>query len=213
MKNKPKLEVKDLGKAGVTVKGVVEKTVDDSDEMMELFNEGNKYRVVHATAMNAESSRSHSVFTIKTENFNLTTKETHRGKLCIIDLAGSERVKKSEVKGEQLAEAVAINNSLMALGGVIRALSEGPGKDGKMPHIDFRSNKLTHVMKDSLGGTSKTLMFVNCSPSGWNAEETRGSLDYASRVKSITNEVGKNTDNAEVTTLKAEIKALKQKVG
>jgi len=206
MKNKPKLEIKDLGDKGVYVKNVVEKVVDNAEDMLDLFNEGNNFRVVHATSMNAESSRSHSVFTIKTELFNVTTGQTHKGKLCIIDLAGSERPKKSEVTGVQFTEAVEINKSLTALGNVIKALSEP--KKGEV--IDFRSNKLTHVMKDSLGGSSKTLMFVNCSPSVYNVDETRGSLDYASRVKAITNVVAKNTDSAEVTTLKAKIKELEK---
>jgi hypothetical protein len=208
MKNKPKLDVKDLGKKGIIVKGVTEKIVSDSDEMMNLFNEANKYRVVTATAMNAESSRSHSVFTIKTELYNITTKQTHHGKLNIIDLAGSERTAKSEVTGQQLKEANEINKSLLALGGVIRKLSE---PDGTV--IDFRSSKLTHVMKDSLGGTAKTLMFVNLSPSADNVVETKGSLDFASNTKNITNTAEKSTDNAEVTVLKNEVKQLKKQLG
>jgi kinesin family protein C2/C3 len=102
-----------------------------------------------------------------------------------------------------LKEANEINKSLLALGGVIRKLSE---PDGTV--IDFRSSKLTHVMKDSLGGTAKTLMFVNLSPSADNVVETKGSLDFASNTKNITNAAEKNTDDAEKTELKNEIKRL-----
>ena len=215
MKNKPKLQT-GMDKDGrVVVKNIVNKECESKEEMMNYFNEGNKHRVVHATAMNKESSRSHSVFTIKTSCRNLlaVNKKDQRvknGKLNIIDLAGSERTAKSEVTGQQLKEANSINESLMNLGIVVSSLSEGEGK-GK--YVNYRLSKLTEVMRDSLGGTSKTLMFVNMSPAVSNAPETKGSLEYARNMKKITNTVTKSIDNNEVAELKQEIKALKARLG
>ena len=172
----PKLEPGLNAEGRVVVKGIQRKEASNVDEMLCWFNEANKGRIVHATEMNAESSRSHSVFTIYTENYNHTTKKTFKGKLNIIDLAGSERTGKSKVTGQQLEEANAINNSLMALGMVVSSLSE-VDKNGKPKFVNYRNNILTRVMQDSLGGTSKTLMFVNMSPAGSNSQETKSSLE------------------------------------
>merc|ERR1711981_634024 len=103
------------------------------------------------------------------------------GKLLICDLTGSERIAKSEVTGQAQVEAIEINKSLTALGDVIEALT----KNAKQ--IPYRNHKLTMVMQDSLGGSAKTLMFVNCSPSSSNLEETVNALKYATRAKKITN--------------------------
>ena len=156
--------------------------------------------------------------------------QTTHGKLTVVDLAGSERVDKTGAVAERLREAQYINKSLSALGNVISALSEGE------KHIPYRDNKLTMLLRDSLGGTAKTLMFVNVSPSEYNGvrktcsgsprfvteslfsfcsfwhlqEETLSSLAYASRVKKIKNDAKKNADNAEITRLKKIIRDLKQ---
>jgi len=127
--------------------------------------------------MNAESSRSHLIFSMIIESTNRKTKKKHIGKLSFIDLAGSEKSSKTGVDAEGAAEAKAINMSLSALGNVISALAEGSG------YVSYRSNILTQLMQDSLGGNAKTLMFVNCSPSVYNKEETKNSLTYATRVK------------------------------
>jgi len=210
--NAPKLEPGMNAQGRVVVKGIMNKEATNMEQMLGWFNEANKGRVVHATEMNKESSRSHSVFTIYTENFNHTTKKTFRGKLNIIDLAGSERTGKSMVEGQQLEEANAINNSLMALGMVVSSLGE-VDKNGKPKFVNYRNNILTRVMQDSLGGTSKTLMFVNMSPAGSNAQETRGSLEYAKNMKKIQNTVKKDEDSAAISALKQEIKDLKKQLG
>lgn len=101
------------------------------------------------------------------------------GKLTLCDLAGSERIGKSEVQGQALKEAQAINKSLSCLGDVIAALG------AKQGHVPYRNSKLTHVLQDSLGGNSKTLMFVNCSPAAVNCSESVCSLQFASRAKSV----------------------------
>merc|ERR1712080_773459 len=109
------------------------------------------------------------------------------GKILLCDLAGSERLKKSEVTGDNQKEAIEINKSLTALGDVIEALT----KNAKQ--IPYRNHKLTQVMQDSIGGTAKTLMFVNCSPAESNVDETSMSLKYATRAKKIVNDVKKKT--------------------
>merc|ERR1712224_401966 len=111
--------------------------------------------------------------------------EKLKGKILLCDLAGSERLKKSEVSGEAQKEAIEINKSLTALGDVIEALTKGKGQ------IPYRNHKLTQVMQDSLGGTAKTLMFVNCSPASSNYDESVMSLKYATRAKKVTNDVRK----------------------
>merc|ERR1719159_1929463 len=139
-------------------------------------------RTVAATAMNSESSRSHLILIIRVFSKNRTTGEQLKGKILFVDLAGSERLKKSEVTGDMQKEAIEINKSLTALGDVIEALT----KNSKV--IPYRNHKLTQLMQDSLGGTAKTLMFVNCSPASSNEDETTMSLKYATRAKKITNQ-------------------------
>merc|ERR1719161_658893 len=124
------------------------------------------------------------------------------GKITLCDLAGSERLKKSEATGDQMKEAQSINKSLTALGDVIEALT----KNAK--HIPYRNHKLTQLLSDSLGGNAKTLMFVNCSPAGSNSDESNSSLSYAARAKLIVNKVEKNQDSQEVARLKKVITSM-----
>merc|ERR1719272_231822 len=138
-------------------------------------------RTVAATAMNSESSRSHLIMMVKITNVNKETNEQLKGKILLCDLAGSERLKKSEVSGDMQKEAIEINKSLTALGDVIEALTK------RQKQIPYRNHKLTQVMQDSLGGSSKTLMFVNCSPASSNVDETTMSLKYATRAKNVQN--------------------------
>merc|ERR1719388_169546 len=120
--------------------------------------------------MNSESSRSHLMFIVRVKTKNKHTNETVKGKILICDLAGSERLKKSQVTEDMQKEAIEINKSLTALGDVIEALTKG------QKSIPYRNHKLTQLMQDSLGGSSKTLMFVNCSPASSNLDETKCSL-------------------------------------
>jgi len=159
---------------------------------------------VSKTAMNAESSRSHLVFSILVESTNKSTGATALGKLTLVDLAGSERQSKTQATGERLKEAKSINMSLSALGDVISALSTGE------KHVPYRNNLLTRLLQDGLGGNAKTLMFVNISPADYNAEETSTSLQYAQRVKMITNDASKAQESAEIKRLKDIISDLKK---
>merc|ERR1712072_670593 len=134
---------------------------------------------------NADSSRSHLIVILIVESTNKKSKQVTTGKLTLCDLAGSERLKKSEVTGEQMKEAQSINKSLTALGDVIEALS----KNSK--HVPYRNHKLTQLLSDSIGGNAKTLMFVNCSPVAGNSDETNSSLSYAARAKQVTNKASR----------------------
>ena len=133
------------------------------------------------------------------ESTNLQTQAVVKGKLSFVDLAGSERLKKSGSEGEQMKEAQAINKSLSALADVISSLATEQG------HIPYRNHKLTMLMSDSLGGNAKTLMFVNASPTDSNVEETQNSLQYATRVRSITNDIYKNIATKEIVKLKKSV--------
>ena len=155
--------------------------------------------------MNSESSRSHLIFAIMIESTNTNTGVLSRGKLSFVDLAGSEKSSKTGTTKEGQDEANAINMSLSALGNVISTLSSGGTPS-------YRSNMLTKLMQDSLGGTAKTLMFVNCSPSVYNESETKNSLDYAQRVKKIKNNVNKNLENKETAKMRATIEMLSQQM-
>ena len=178
-------------------------------ECEKLMDKGNKNRSVGATLMNADSSRSHSIFAIKVEmcEKDESGEEHYRaGKLNLVDLAGSERQSKTGASGDRLKEATKINLSLSALGNVISALV-----DGKSKHIPYRDSKLTRLLQDSLGGNTKTLMIAALSPAADNYEETLSTLRYANRAKNIKNKPTINEDpkDAMLRQLQDEINILK----
>lgn len=199
----PHEEVKELEikeQAGkVVVQGVTEVEIVSVAQCEEIFVDGLSRRKTRATKMNDASSRSHLVFSIVIDTANINTGVRNVGKLTFVDLAGSEKSSKTGVDKQGQEEANAINMSLTALGNVIQALSENA------KFIPYRNHVLTKLMKDSLGGTAKTLMFVNCSPSIYNEGEMKNSLDYASRVKKIKNTVAKNTETKETLKLRKAI--------
>jgi kinesin family protein 13 len=151
--------------------------------------EGNKSRTVAATNMNSESSRSHAVFTIV---MTQTVTDVASGvsgekvsRISLVDLAGSERAVKTGAVGERLKEGSNINKSLTTLGLVISKLAEGSAggtaaKDSKT-FIPYRDSVLTWLLKDNLGGNSRTIMIATISPSPDNYEETLSTLRYADR--------------------------------
>lgn len=176
---KPNVRIEKSGL--VFIEHLCEETCRSADELQAVLTRGNDMRRVAATAMNSESSRSHLMLIIKIVSVNKETRDQLRGKILMCDLAGSERLKKSEATGDNAKEAIEINKSLTALGDVIEALTK------KQKQIPYRNHKLTQVMQDSLGGSAKTLMFVNCSPASSNVDETTMSLKYATRAKNVTN--------------------------
>eukprot|EP01062_Namystynia_karyoxenos_P013172 TRINITY_DN14745_c0_g2_i1.p1 TRINITY_DN14745_c0_g2~~TRINITY_DN14745_c0_g2_i1.p1 ORF type:complete len:1190 (+),score=353.65 TRINITY_DN14745_c0_g2_i1:156-3725(+) len=202
-----KLAIKKDSRDMVCVVGSTELPATTYDELFAIFVAGLDNRTTRTTRMNSASSRSHMVFSIRIHTTHKQEQSTTLGKLSICDLAGSERLAKTELTDKQgIAEAKAINSSLTALGNVISALSK------QERHIPYRDNKLTQLMADSLGGNAKTLMFVNVSPSMYNVDETVSSLNYAARVKLITNQATKQVETQEVKRLKAQIAKLKQGV-
>ncbi|OEH76896.1 kinesin heavy chain-like [Cyclospora cayetanensis] len=201
-KNPPPLEIKKDNTGIVMIHGITLRKVTSSEALEKIFEYGLTARHVSGTAMNAESSRSHLIFAVIVKIEDLLEEKFTMGKLSLIDLAGSERVSKSGVTKERLLEAREINKSLTALGDVISALSNGE------TFIPYRNHKLTQVMSDSLGGTAKTLMFVNISPADYNTDETVTSLMYASRVKLITNESTKQVESKQIVKLKERVKKL-----
>ncbi|CEJ62275.1 Putative Kinesin motor domain protein [Penicillium brasilianum] len=151
----------------------------DSPQMVEsILKSAAANRSVAATKANERSSRSHSVFILKLIGENHITGERSEGTLNLVDLAGSERLSHSGATGERLKETQNINRSLSSLGDVIAAL--GQGKDGG--HIPYRNSKLTYLLQFSLGGNSKTLMFVMVSPLKAHLSETLTSLKFATKV-------------------------------
>ena len=141
-----------------------------------MMKQGNAARAVGGHSMNERSSRSHSCIRILVQGENLDKGSMINAKLYLIDLAGSERVAKTDATGERLKEAQNINKSLSALGNVMQALGKrsrkgkgGGGRDDeRMAHVPFRDSKLTYLLQDSLSGGSKVLMFVNVSPAAYN---------------------------------------------
>eukprot|EP00698_Gefionella_okellyi_P018995 TRINITY_DN5766_c0_g1_i1.p1 TRINITY_DN5766_c0_g1~~TRINITY_DN5766_c0_g1_i1.p1 ORF type:complete len:1384 (+),score=409.57 TRINITY_DN5766_c0_g1_i1:189-4340(+) len=164
---------------GVLVTEMTERVVTSLAETLRLAEIGRGNRAVASTKMNADSSRSHSVMMIRLLGEDRITQTKVVGKLTMVDLAGSERIKKSGATGQQLVEAKNINQSLSALGNVIQALA------AHQSHVPFRDSKLTYLLSDSLGGNSKTLMFVNVAPTMRDITETACSLTFAQRVNKV----------------------------
>ena len=144
---------------------------------------------VFPSDMNEHSSRSHSVFLINVKQENLENQKKLTGKLYLVDLAGSEKIGKTGVEGMGLEEAKNINKSLSALGNVIAALA-----DGNKSHIPYRDSKLTRILQESLGGNAKTTIVICASPASFNEAETKSTLDFGKRAKTIKNVVGVNEE-------------------
>ena len=203
----PRLDIKKDSRGWVTVQNATVVPVRTKEDIEAAIATGLRARATSATKMNAESSRSHLIFSLVIETTDLQTQGVSRGKLSFVDLAGSERVKKSGAAGATMKEAQAINKSLSALGDVISALAQ------EKAHVPYRNHKLTMLMSDSLGGNAKTLMFVNVSPSDGNLEETQNSLAYATRVRTIKNSASKDVADKEMQRLRAAVASWRAKAG
>ena len=208
--DRPKLDVKHDESGMVYISNITILPAGSASDLHSIMEMGLAHRHTGATNMNEHSSRSHLILAVLIESTNVETGVTTRGKLSLVDLAGSERFSKTGADGERMREAQSINRSLAALGNVISALVEGESS-GSSKHIPYRSNKLSYVLSDSLGGTAKTLTFVNLSPSSYNLGESVSTLMFGSRVKTVTNNATKNVESQEVARLKAIIKKLKSR--
>ncbi|XP_044044469.1 kinesin heavy chain-like isoform X2 [Siniperca chuatsi] len=171
------------------VKGCTERFVSSPEEVMDVIDEGKANRHVAVTNMNEHSSRSHSIFLINIKQENVETEKKLSGKLYLVDLAGSEKVSKTGAEGAVLDEAKNINKSLSALGNVISALAEGT-----KTHVPYRDSKMTRILQDSLGGNCRTTIIICCSPSVYNEAETKSTLMFGQRAKTIKNTVSVNLE-------------------
>eukprot|EP00064_Thunnus_orientalis_P023459 superscaffoldBa00008892_g23702 len=198
--------VEDLSKLAVT----------GFTDIRDLMDAGNKARTVAATNMNETSSRSHAVFTIvftQKRRDQMTSLDTEKvSKISLVDLAGSERADSSGAKGTRLKEGANINKSLTTLGKVISALAEmQSSKKRKSDFIPYRDSVLTWLLKENLGGNSRTAMIAALSPADINYEETLSTLRYADRAKQIRcNAVINEDPNAKlIRELKGEVERLR----
>ncbi|KAH8400923.1 hypothetical protein KR009_001830 [Drosophila setifemur] len=171
------------------VKGATERFVSSPEDVFEVIEEGKSNRHIAVTNMNEHSSRSHSVFLINVKQENLENQKKLSGKLYLVDLAGSEKVSKTGAEGTVLDEAKNINKSLSALGNVISALA-----DGNKTHIPYRDSKLTRILQESLGGNARTTIVICCSPASFNESETKSTLDFGRRAKTVKNVICVNEE-------------------
>ncbi|ETN03663.1 hypothetical protein PPTG_15889 [Phytophthora nicotianae INRA-310] len=178
-----RLGIKKDAKGGVYVPGLTMVDVTAIDQVEVLMERASRARSVACTDMNAQSSRSHSVFTLHLQGVNEKDGVMLKGQLNLVDLAGSERASRSNVSGDRLKETQAINKSLSCLADVFNAIGN------KASHIPFRNSKLTYLLQSSLSGDGKTLMMVNLSPTLESASESLCSLRFAKQVNQC--ELGK----------------------
>ncbi|CZR46254.1 kinesin family member C1 [Fusarium proliferatum] len=172
-----RLEIRhDEARKQTTITNCTSVRLDSPSSVETMLEEAQNNRSVAATKANERSSRSHSIFILKLIGENSATGERCEGTLNLVDLAGSERLKHSQAEGDRMKETQNINKSLSCLGDVIEALGRGSG------HIPYRNSKLTHLLQYSLGGNSKTLMFVMVSPLEQHLKETLTSLRFATKV-------------------------------
>ncbi|CAI9588612.1 unnamed protein product [Staurois parvus] len=212
------LKVREHKVLGPYVDGLSKLAVTSYKDIESLMSEGNKSRTVAATNMNEESSRSHAVFNIILTHTITDVQSATSGekvsKLSLVDLAGSERATKTGAAGERLKEGSNINKSLTTLGLVISALADqGAGKN-KNKFVPYRDSVLTWLLKDSLGGNSKTAMVATVSPAADNYDETLSTLRYADRAKNIVNHAVVNEDpNARIIReLREEVEKLREQL-
>lgn len=208
------LLVREDNRRGVFVEGVTEEPVSCPEDASRILKLGYNNRHVGETNMNRESSRSHAVFQLSLEvnedQLN-GVRVTRSSRFTLVDLAGSERQKDAQTSGERLKEAGQINKSLSALGNVINALSVETSNRPR--HVHYRDSKLTFLLRDSLGGNSKTVLIGTISPAESCIAETLSTLQFAKRAKNITNRVVLNEESTGTfAALQQEILALRSRL-
>lgn len=197
------------------------KPIHGPQDAMRCLQQGALARTTASTQMNAQSSRSHAIFTIlikrqrriagESNGMMEDDLETLTAKFHFVDLAGSERLKRTGATGERAKEGISINSGLLSLGNVISALGD---ITKKASHVPYRDSKLTRLLQDSLGGNSQTLMIACVSPSDRDFMETLNTLKYANRARNITNKVIVNQDQSSrtISMLRREIAALQMEL-
>ncbi|XP_051186264.1 kinesin-like protein KIN-5A [Lolium perenne] len=211
-KSKKPMALMEDGKGGVFVRGLEEEVVSSASEIYKILERGSAKRKTAETFLNKQSSRSHSIFSI-TIHIKECTPEGEEmikcGKLNLVDLAGSENISRSGARDGRAREAGEINKSLLTLGRVINTLVEHSG------HIPYRDSKLTRLLRDSLGGKTKTCIIATIAPSVHCLDETLSTLDYAHRAKNIKNKPEVNQKmmkSALIKDLYIEMDRLKQEL-
>ncbi|KAF5461953.1 hypothetical protein F2P56_018011 [Juglans regia] len=216
-----KLQIHENLERGIFVAGLREEIVNNTEQVLKLIRSGEVNRHFGETNMNVRSSRSHTIFRMviesKAKDTNLSgdyssSDAIRVSVLNLVDLAGSERIAKTGASGVRLKEGKHINKSLMVLGNVINKLSDCAKQRG---HIPYRNSKLTRILQPALGGNAKTSIICTIAPEEVHIEETKGTLQFASRAKRITNCVQVNeilTDAALLKRQKLEIEELRKKL-
>ncbi|BBG95132.1 P-loop containing nucleoside triphosphate hydrolases superfamily protein [Prunus dulcis] len=211
-----KLQIHESLERGIFVAGLREEIVSNAEQVLKLIESGEVNRHFGETNMNARSSRSHTIFRMVIESNAKDTSSSidaiRVSVLNLVDLAGSERIAKTGAGGVRLKEGKYINKSLMILGNVINKLSDGAKNRG---HIPYRDSKLTRILQPALGGNAKTSIICTIAPEEVHIEETKGTLQFASRAKRITNCAQVNeilTDAALLKRQKQEIEELRKKL-
>ncbi|XP_036691216.1 kinesin-like protein KIF19 isoform X6 [Balaenoptera musculus] len=214
------LELREDSKGVIQVAGITEVSTVNAKEIMQLLMKGNRQRTQEPTAANQTSSRSHAVLQVavrQRSRVKSVLQEVRQGRLFMIDLAGSERASQTQNRGQRMKEGAHINRSLLALGNCINALSD----KNSNKYINYRDSKLTRLLKDSLGGNSRTVMIAHISPASSAFEESRNTLTYAGRAKNIKTRVKQNLLNVSyhiaqytsiIADLRGEIQRLKCKI-
>ncbi|KAG7643433.1 Kinesin motor domain [Arabidopsis suecica] len=198
-KQRKPISLMEDGKGSVVLRGLEEEVVYSANDIYALLERGSSKRRTADTLLNKRSSRSHSVFTITVhiKEESMGDEELIKcGKLNLVDLAGSENILRSGARDGRAREAGEINKSLLTLGRVINALVEHSS------HVPYRDSKLTRLLRDSLGGKTKTCIIATISPSAHSLEETLSTLDYAYRAKNIKNKPEANQKLSKAVLLK-----------
>nr|XP_055039667.1 kinesin-like protein KIF21B isoform X2 [Misgurnus anguillicaudatus] len=229
---KSNIKIHEDGNGGIYTTGVTSRLVDTEEELLQCLKLGALSRTTASTQMNAQSSRSHAIFTIHLCQMRVCSQphlendemngvsdgpisqpeyETLTAKFHFVDLAGSERLKRTGATGDRAREGISINCGLLALGNVISALGDQSKKAG---HVPYRDSKLTRLLQDSLGGNSRTVMIACVSPSDRDFMETLNTLKYANRARNIKNKVIVNQDKTsqQISALRAEIARLQMEL-
>ncbi|KAJ4745013.1 P-loop containing nucleoside triphosphate hydrolases superfamily protein [Rhynchospora pubera] len=216
-----KLQIHENIDRGIYVAGLKEEIVNCPEQVLELMKFGESHRHIGETNMNLYSSRSHTIFRMIIESrekmedneLNDSCDAVRVSVLNLVDLAGSERVAKTGAEGKRLKEGSHINKSLLTLGSVIQKLSEGAQSQGG--HVPYRDSKLTRILQSALGGNANTAIICNITLAQKHADETKSSLQFASKAKRVTNCVQVNeilTDAALLKRQKKEIEELRAKL-
>lgn len=203
------ITIREDGDGRIFFTGAKEEIVNDIRNVFSLLEQGSLARSTAETLMNESSSRSHAIFTVNLDILEAPREDDESGvrkastrvlsKLQLVDLAGSERAKRTGAVGQRLKESVGINQGLLALGKVIRALTQ-PTKGGNTGHIPYRESKLTRFLQDSLGGNSHTVMLACVSPVDSSLAETLSTLQYASLARAVQNRLVANVETRVVDT-------------